>query len=84
MPLIVWDEPKRLTNLDKHAPDFERLTEDFLAVAEIRPARGGRTKARGPLEGVGPVIVVYRRLGSEAVSIISLRKAGARDKRSSE
>lgn len=26
---LIWDEPKRLANLDKHAMDFARLTEDF-------------------------------------------------------
>jgi uncharacterized DUF497 family protein len=84
MPLIILDEPKRLFNLDKHGLDFRLLTQDFLEVAEIQPARDGRTKARGSVKGVGLVIVVYRRLGSEAVSIISLRKAGAKDRRSPE
>jgi uncharacterized DUF497 family protein len=29
MPLVGWDEPKRLANLDKHGLDFEQLTQDF-------------------------------------------------------
>jgi uncharacterized DUF497 family protein len=27
---IVWDEPKRLANLDKHGLDFADLNETFL------------------------------------------------------
>lgn len=37
--MVVWDEPKRLANLDKHGIDFADIGEDFFASALIGPAR---------------------------------------------
>jgi uncharacterized DUF497 family protein len=34
---IVWDEPKRLANLDKHGLDFADLNETFLTVLWFCP-----------------------------------------------
>jgi len=81
MPLIIWDAPKRLINLDKHKLDFSIVTEEFLRLVKPYPVRDGRLWAMGALDGVGEVIVIYKPLGSEAISIISLRKAGAKDRR---
>jgi uncharacterized DUF497 family protein len=78
--LIVWDEPKRLANLDKHGLDFAALTMEFFAAATIYPARAGRYLAIGRLAD-GAVAVVFARLGSEGISIISMRAASAKEKR---
>lgn len=76
---IVWDEPKRLANLDKHGLDFALLTMEFFAAAVIFPARAGRYLAIGRLVD-GTVAVVFARLGTEGVSVISMRAASARER----
>jgi len=35
---IVWDEPKRLANLDKHGLDFADLNETFFDNALVVPS----------------------------------------------
>ncbi|WP_295049215.1 hypothetical protein [uncultured Paracoccus sp.] len=45
--MIVWDEPKRLTNLAKHGLDFAELDETFFLAAMVVPARNGRHMAKG-------------------------------------
>lgn len=77
---IVWDEIKRSLNLAKHKLDFTALTGEWFLVATVVPARDGRLKAIGRLNNM-VVAVVFTRLGSEAVSIISMRPA-RRDERS--
>jgi len=76
---IVWDEPKRLTNLEKHELDFRDLTESWFEQAAVKAARGGRHKAIGSLDG-HIVAVIFHELGTEAVSPISMRLA-RRDER---
>jgi hypothetical protein len=71
---LVWDPPKRLANLDKHKLDFEDLAIGFFAQAVYRPAKRGRLQAIGYLNG-RPVAVIFAMLGTEAISIISLRPA---------
>jgi uncharacterized DUF497 family protein len=77
---IVWDEPKRLSNLDKHEMDFADLTIDFFERAALYPAKGGRTMAIGTVDDE-VVTVIFGRLGSEAISVVSMRIAGVKEKR---
>lgn len=76
--IIVWDEPKRLANLQKHAIDFAIIDEAFFAEAIVRPARSGRFSAFGELNG--KIVVIFAALGSEGVSIISARPASAKER----
>ena len=76
---IVWDEPKRLANIGKHGLDFADLSSDFFLGAGVSDARGGRFKAVGRVADE-TVVVIFSRLGSEALSIVSMRPAG-RDER---
>jgi uncharacterized protein len=78
---IVWDEPKRLANIDKHGFDFAELTEDYFLHAVIGQAKRGRYKAIG-LHQDHLVVVIFAIFGSEAVSVISMRPAGSTEKRS--
>jgi len=45
---IVWDEPKRLTNIDKHELDFRILTEgwfdDAITIDAARPSDGSMAR----------------------------------------
>jgi uncharacterized DUF497 family protein len=77
---IVWDEPKRLANLAKHGLDFADLNEAFFENALILPSYGKRWAGIGRnIRGV--IVVVFVRLGKEAVSIISMRPASKSERR---
>lgn len=76
--MIVWDEPKRLANLDKHGIDFADIDEDFFVSAIVRPAKNGRYSAIGRINGV--VTVIFALLGSEGLSIISARPASRKER----
>ncbi|MCW5714772.1 MAG: BrnT family toxin [Bauldia sp.] len=81
--LIVWDEPKRVANLLKHGLDFARLTDGFFLDAMIVAARDDRYKAVGRLKDGGRlVVVVLKPVGQEALSIISMRPANTKERRS--
>jgi uncharacterized DUF497 family protein len=73
---IVWDEPKRLANLEKHALDFADLNETFFDNAVVIPSHN--KSKRWVAVGVSirdVIVVVFARLGREGVSIISMRPA---------
>lgn len=77
---IVWDEPKRLANIDKHGLDFADLNEAFFAGALFVSSKAHRWKAIGAsLRGV--ICVVFARLGHEGVSVISMRPASVQERR---
>lgn len=77
---ITYDEPKRRTNIAKHGLDFAVLTVEFFEGALIYPARDGRALAIGDLEGQIVVAVVFRPMGSEALSVISMRPASRKER----
>ena len=78
--IIVWDEPKRLANIDKHGLDFADLSLDFFDHAVIRPAKRSRLQAIGRLAD-GTVAVIFVRLGTEGLSIISMRPANIAERK---
>jgi uncharacterized protein len=79
---IVWDEPKRLANLDKHGLDFADLNEPFFdtalghAVAQF-PQALGRDRRQYP----GRHVVVFAGLGTEGVSIVRMRPASRNERK---
>jgi uncharacterized protein len=78
---IVWDEPKRLANIAKHdGLDFADLDEGFFERSMIVPGKGNRLIAVGRLAG-GVVVVVFVTLGSEGVSVISMRPANRKERK---
>ena len=77
---IVWDEPKRLANLDKHGLDFADLNEIFFDSALVLPSRHKRWLGIGKnMRGV--IVVVFVVLGKEAVSLISMRPASKNERK---
>ena len=76
---IVWDEPKRIANLAKHGLDFADLTVDCLSNAVVWQSHSGRYKAVSILND-RHIVVVFSRLGSEAISILSMRVASKRER----
>jgi uncharacterized protein len=77
---IVWDEPKRLANVEKHGLDFAMLDAEFFLDSIIEPAKVGRLKAIGRI-AAGVVSVIFVRLGSEGISVISMRPANPDERR---
>lgn len=64
----------------KHGFDFADLTEEFFARAVLVPAKDGRFMAIGELAGT-VVVVVAARLGSEGISVISMRCADRKERK---
>lgn len=79
MVMIVWDEPKRQTNLAKHGLDFADLDEGFFLASVVVPAMDSRCMAIGRLVD-GTIAVVFATLGIEGVSVISMRPASRRER----
>lgn len=76
---IVWDEPKRVTNLENRGLDFAKLDIEFFATATVLPAKAGRLKAIGEFKET-VLAVVFKPLGSEAISVISMRRASRKER----
>ena len=77
---LVYDESKRLQNIAKHGFDFAALDEDFFADAVVVEAKEHRFMAIGEIAGQIVVAVVFAPLGSEAFSIISMRRASRKER----
>ena len=73
---IVWDEPKRHANIAKH----DGLDLRFFERSVIVPGKGNRLIAVGRLAN-GVVVVVFVALGSEGVSIVSMRPASRKERK---
>ena len=79
---ITYDETKRLTNIEKHfGLDFADLDMDFFEASTIIPSRDGRSKAIGEFRGMLIVAVIFKPLGSEAISVISMRPASSKERK---
>jgi uncharacterized DUF497 family protein len=77
---IVWDEPKRLANIAKHGLDFADVDAGFFRGAVVRAGKERRFRAFGLLDG-RLVALVFAPLGSEAIALVSLRRASVREAR---
>jgi uncharacterized protein len=77
--VITWDERKRVSNVDKHVPDFAALSQEFFEQAVIVPTKLSRFLAVGTFAG-SLVTVVFASLGSEAISVISMRPASPKER----
>ena len=77
---IVYDGPKRLKNIETHGLDFADLDLDFFVTALISPAKLARFKAIGPFRD-DVIAVIFSTLGSEALSIISMRRASRKERK---
>lgn len=76
---IVWDELKRLKNLRERDLDFAWLEAGFFAEATVVPTRLGRYKAIGWFDDY-PTTVIFKPLGTEAISVISMRHASRKER----
>lgn len=79
--MITYDEHKRQINLAKHGLDFADLDETFFVNALVTKAVNDRFVALGEFQGRTIVAVVFKPLGSEALSVISMRPASRKERR---
>ena len=82
---IIWDEPKRLANIEKHGFDFADVMFFRWESAVIKPARPD-SAGRRRMKAVGYfddsiTVVIFATLGTEAMSVISFRLANARERK---
>lgn len=77
--MIFWGQPERQINLARHGLDFVDLEEWFFLDAVTVPARENRYMAIGRLND-GSIAVVFALLGTEGVSVISMRPAGRKER----
>jgi uncharacterized DUF497 family protein len=78
--LIVFDDFKRMTNLAKHQLDLADLTPEFFESAAIFEAKKGRSLAIGEIGEFEVISVIFVPLGSEALSVISMRPASKKER----
>ena len=82
---IIWDEPKRQANIATHGLDLadaELFEWESAIVVRGHSGAGGRPRFRaiGRLRN-DVVTLVFSPLGTEAVSVISLRKASRAERK---
>lgn len=77
---ITWDEQKRQGNIAKHGFDFADLNADFFLSSVVIPAKSGRYMAIGEFRDEAVVAVVFVPLGSETLSLISMRPASRKER----
>jgi uncharacterized DUF497 family protein len=86
---IVWDESKRLTNSETHGLDFidarDRFVFEEAMIISTYHGEDGRPRfiAIGPLDG-RLVTIVFSPLGSEALSLVSLRPTSRKERKAYE
>ena len=77
---IAFDETKRQSNIAKHGLDFAAVTIDFFIDAVVLDSRAGRYMAINELNGEMVVTIIFAPLGSEAISIVSMRRASRKER----
>ncbi|SFV13189.1 MULTISPECIES: BrnT family toxin [unclassified Methylobacterium] len=79
-------EPKRSANIAKHGfdpADFEdAFSFDRFLTIPTRPSHTGRERFKliGTWYGVTVVVAIVSPLGSEAIDVVSVRSAGAKER----
>jgi uncharacterized DUF497 family protein len=76
---VVFDQHKLETNRRKHGYDFRDLDQAYFDAATVFEAKKGRLMAIG---WFGEIIlaVIFQPLGSEAISVISMRPASRKER----
>ena len=83
---IIIDEPKRLSNIRKHGLDMAEFAEgfDFESARQFpaHPSRTGRARFGliGWFNGAVVVAAIMSPLGTEALSLVSLRVASQQER----
>ncbi len=78
--LITFDETKLQTNIIKHQLDFRDLSLGFFEAAAIFDAPQERLKAIGTFQDRIIISVIFKPMGTEALSVISMRPASRKER----
>ncbi len=83
--MITWDEPKPRANLDRHGIDLAEAEQFGWEEALVVPTHQGNSN-RPRFKAIGlladrVVVVIFSLLGSEAISVISMRPASMKERR---
>jgi uncharacterized protein len=78
---VVRDEPKAFDEPCQAGLDFADLDPDFFAAAQVTPAERDCFVAVGEYQAGIIITVVFKPLGAEAVSVISMRPASRKEQR---
>jgi uncharacterized DUF497 family protein len=78
--IVTWDNAKGLANLDKHGLDFADLELEFFVKSVAAPVRDRRFKAIGSMRHGRVIVVIFAPLGTESVSVISMRPANRKER----
>jgi uncharacterized DUF497 family protein len=76
---ITRDDPKRIANLEKHGLDFAALSLEFFLNSVVIQAKKNRFQAIGKMQD-GTISVIFGTLGSEGISVISMRRANSKER----
>ena len=76
---IVWDEPKASIEPRQARSRLADLDADFFSEAALGSVANGRFVAVGESAGIA-ITVVFRPLGAEAISVISMRPASRKER----
>ncbi len=86
--MITWDGPKRLANIASHGIDFaeaERFGWEDAMIVETHQGASDRPRFKAiGLLGHRVVVVIFSSLGTEAISVISMRPASPKERRGYE
>lgn len=77
---VLWDEPKRLTNIEDHNLDFADAERFDWVSSIVRPSHSRRFRAIGMLDS-RLVAIIFAPVGTEAISIISMRQASKNERK---
>jgi uncharacterized protein len=80
---ISFDESKRIQNLEKHGLNFSDLGLEYFADSLVVPAKLGRYMAIGVLAR-DVIATVFVKLGSQGLSIVSMRRASRKERKTYE
>lgn len=76
---ITFDHPKRETTLAARKLDMADLTPAFFEAATIFETRDDRLMAIGLFQDT-LITVIFKPLGTEAISVISMRRASRKER----
>ncbi|GJE55417.1 MULTISPECIES: BrnT family toxin [Methylobacterium] len=83
---IIYDESKRQANIAKHGFDFSEFEAAFsfdrFVTLPAKASRTGRIRFTlvGTWKGATVVVAIVSPLGTEAVSLVSIRHANAKER----
>lgn len=77
---LLYDDHKRQANLARHRLDFDDLDEAFFLSSKVVAGKAGRWMAIGEFKNEIIIVVVFAPLGTEALTIISMRPASRKER----